>query len=85
MTEYTEEVNLQRLKNDAEEWGKKVAYIHYNNGIEETKYNNGRLVKKNVATGHVDHFSSDRTETLIDKFQKAMSDQKTKLTREYWK
>ena len=31
MTEYTEKVNLQGLKNEEEAWGKKVKYIHYNN------------------------------------------------------
>ena len=48
MTEYTEKVEKQRLKNAAEEWGNKIAYIHFNNGIEETKYNNGRIIQKNI-------------------------------------
>ena len=74
MTEYTEKVNLQGLKNEAEEWGKKVAYIHYNNNVEEIKYNNGKIVQKNIKTGHVDYFNPTRTESLIDKFQRAMVD-----------
>ena len=74
MTEYTEKVEKQRLKNEAEAWGKLPAYIHYNNGIEEVKYNNGRIVKTNIKTGHVDHFNPVKTESLIDRFQRAIAD-----------
>ncbi|SVB57558.1 uncharacterized protein METZ01_LOCUS210412 [marine metagenome] len=76
MTEYTEKVEKQRLKNAAEEWGNKIAYIHFNNGIEETKYNNGRIIQKNIKTGHVDHFHPVSVESLIDRFQRVMVDKK---------
>ena len=40
MTEYTERVERERNKQAAEKWGKGVRYIHANNGVIETKYNN---------------------------------------------
>ena len=42
MTEYTDQVQNQDLKNRAEKWGNKVKFIHYNNGIEETRFNSGK-------------------------------------------
>mgnify|MGYP001250262016 CR=1 FL=1 len=74
MTQYTDKVEQQRLKNAAEEWGQRIAYVHLNNGIEETKYNNGRIVKKNLETGHIDHFQADGRESLVRKFERAMAD-----------
>ena len=74
MTQYTDKVEQQRLKNAAEEWGQRIAYVHLNNGIEETKYNNGRIVKKNLETGHIDHFQADGRESLVQKFERAMAD-----------
>ena len=75
MTEYTEEVERQRLLNDALEWGHGVKYIHFNNGIEETRFNNGSYKMTNPKTGHVDWFTVDeKPQTLIDRFQRAMSD-----------
>jgi hypothetical protein len=41
MTEHSEKVREQKFKIDAEEWGKKVKFYHYNNGIREMKFNNG--------------------------------------------
>ena len=43
MTEYTDEVERQRQLQQAEKWGKGVKYIHANNGIIETKFNNGDI------------------------------------------
>ena len=51
MTEYTEQVDRQRLLNDALEWGNGVKYIHYNNGIEETRFNNGSYKLTNPKPG----------------------------------
>ena len=76
MTQYTDEVEKQRLRNAAEEWGKRIAYVHFNNGIEETKYNNGRIIQKNIKTGNVDNFHPVRVESLIDRFQRVMVDRK---------
>ena len=41
MTEYTDLIEEAREKLQAEEWAKGIKYIHANNGIIETKYNNG--------------------------------------------
>ena len=35
MTQYSDKVEEVRLKQDAEEWGKSIRYLHFNNGIEE--------------------------------------------------
>ena len=43
MTEYTDIVEQARLKQEAEEWAKEVKYIHANNGVIETAYNNGDI------------------------------------------
>ena len=40
MTEYKELVEETYTKLQAEEWAKGIKYIHANNGIIETKYNN---------------------------------------------
>ena len=73
MTEYTEEVNLQRLRNEAEEWGKGIKYIHANKGIIETKFNNGDI--QYDRDGRISwHREKPTRETLIDKFNRAVSD-----------
>ncbi len=73
MTEYTEEVEIQRLKNEAEKWGKGVKYIHANNGIIETKFNNGDI--QYDRDGRISwHRERPTRETLIDKFQRAVAD-----------
>jgi hypothetical protein len=41
MTEYKELVEETRVRLQAEEWSKGIKYIHANNGVIETKYNNG--------------------------------------------
>ena len=41
MTEYKELVEETRVRLQVEEWSKGIKYIHANNGIIETKYNNG--------------------------------------------
>ena len=43
MTEYTDMVEKARLEQEAEKWSKKVKYIHVNNGVIETAYNNGDI------------------------------------------
>ena len=74
MTQYEEKVQKQKLKNDAEAWGKMVKHIHFNNDIEEIKYNNGKSVQTTIATGHYIETGSVKPESLIDKFQRAMVD-----------
>ena len=41
MTQYSDKVEEVRLKQDAEEWGRGVKYIHGSNGIIETAFFNG--------------------------------------------
>ena len=73
MTEYTEEVEKQRILQQAEKWGKGVKYIHANNGIIETKFNNGDI--QYDRDGRISwHRERPTRETLIDKFQRAVAD-----------
>ena len=48
MTEYTERVERERNKQAAEKWGKGVRYIHANNGVIETKYNNVKCILSTI-------------------------------------
>jgi hypothetical protein len=43
MTEYTNLVEEARLRQEAEEWATGIKYIHVNNGVIETAYNNGDI------------------------------------------
>ena len=38
MTQYSDKVEEVRLKQAAENWGKQVKHLHFNNGIEEIKF-----------------------------------------------
>ena len=44
MTQYSDEVEEVRLRQEADTWGKGVKYIHANNGIIETAFNNGNAI-----------------------------------------
>jgi len=80
MTEYTEKVEKQRQLQQAEKWGKGVKYIHANNGIIETKFNNGDI--QYDRNGRISwHREKPTRETLINKFHRAVSD----MRRNYWK
>ena len=80
MTEYTEQVEKQRQLQDAEKWGKGVRYIHVNNGIIETKFNNGDI--QFDRDGKISwHRENSTRDTLITRFRKAMVDMKIN----YWK
>ena len=75
MTEHTERVERQKIKNEAEAWGKAWKYLHYNNGIEEIKYNNGNIKFTNVKTGEISYkYEKNYKLSLIDRFQRAMVD-----------
>ena len=43
MTEYTDLVEEKRILLEAEKWGKGVRYIHANNGVVETAFQNGDI------------------------------------------
>ena len=73
MTEYTEEVEKQRQLQDAEKWGKGIKYIHTNNGIIETVFNNGDI--QYDRDGRISwHREKSTRETLIDKFNRFVTD-----------
>ncbi len=78
MTEFTDRVEEQKLLLAAEEWGKKVNYIHAQNGIIETKFNNGDIrYEENKPNGKTTwHREKTSKESLIDKFYRVMADRR---------
>jgi len=76
MTEYTERVERERNKQAAEKWGKGVRYIHANNGIIETKFNNGDIqYVENKPGGKTTWHREQLTKTsLIEKWWRALAD-----------
>tara|TARA_B100000965_G_scaffold393002_1_gene403216 strand:+ start:208 stop:450 length:243 start_codon:yes stop_codon:yes gene_type:complete len=77
MTEYTDKVQDQDLKNRAEKWGKEVKFIHYNDGIEETKFNSGksRFIDRNTGKEWT-VFPDDAKLSLVDRFSKWLVDRR---------
>ena len=78
MTQYTDRVERERNKQAAEKWGKGVKYIHGNNGIIETKFNNGDIQYKYTRgpkKGKTEwHRENATMETLLDKMTRALAD-----------
>ncbi len=72
MTEFKENVTKQQLKLDAEEWGKRLKYYHFNNGIRTIEFNNGDKLVENVADDKVQvvKFKSDKS--LVDRMLTAL-------------
>ena len=84
MTEYTDLVEKERTRFQQEEavekWSKGIKYIHANNGIIETAFNNGDI--QYDRDGRISwHREKSTRETLIGKFHRAVAD----MTRNYWK
>ena len=77
MTEYTDKVQDQDLKNRAEKWGKEVKFIHYNNGIEETKFNSGKskFIDRNTGKKWT-VFPDDAKLSLVDRFSRWLVDRR---------
>ena len=77
MTEYTDKVQDQDLKNRAEKWGKEEKFIHYNNGIEETRFNSGksRFIDRNTGKEWT-VFPDDAKLSLVDRFSKWLVDRR---------
>ena len=77
MTEYTDQVQNQDLKNRAEKWGKEVKFIHYNDGIEETKFNSGksRFIDRNTGKEWT-VFPDDAKLSLVDRFSRWLVDRR---------
>jgi len=82
MTQYDDRVARQKEKNDAEEWGKRVKYIHANDGVIETAFNNGdvkfetRLPLGGGKLKYKTHWHREnwKGDTLLHKFGAFMSD-----------
>ena len=77
MTDYTDKVQNQDLKIRAEEWGNKVKFIHYNDGIEETRFNSGksRFIDRNTGKEWT-VFPDDAKLSLVDRFSKWLVDRR---------
>ena len=77
MTEYTDQVLNQDLKNRAEKWGKEVKFIHYNDGIEETKFNSGKskFIDRNTGKEWT-VFPDDAKLSLVDRFSRWLVDRR---------
>ena len=77
MTEYTDQVQNQDLKNRAEKWGNKVKFIHYNNGIEETRFNSGKSRFIDRSTGKEwTVFPDEAKLSLVDRFNTWLVDRR---------
>ena len=69
MTQYSNKVEEIRLKQDAEEWGKGVKYLHASDGIIETAFNNGDIhFEENWEGGKTWTIYAQEPTNLIDKF-----------------
>ena len=77
MTEYTDKVQDKDLKIRAEEWGNKVKFIHYNDGIEETRFNSGksRFIDRNTGKEWT-VFPDDAKLSLVDRFSRWLVDRR---------
>tara|TARA_B100000579_G_C22269793_1_gene593255 strand:- start:224 stop:472 length:249 start_codon:yes stop_codon:yes gene_type:complete len=78
MTEYDDKVAKQREKIQFERWAGEVKYLHAQNGVIETKFNNGdvRCETRQKDGSYKTKWlraNADR-ETLMQKFGKALVD-----------
>ena len=75
MTQYSEKVEEIRLKQEAEEWANGIKYIHANNGIIETKYQNGNVHYEDTKTNRKwTVFANHSKEKLVQKFVRWIAD-----------
>ena len=83
MTQYTDEVEEHKLKLEAEEWGKKINYVHAQNGVIETKFNNGDIRYEENKPGGKTTWHREKTskESLIDKFFRWQADYQYKASQ----
>ena len=77
MTEYTDLVEKERTRlqqeEDVKKWAKGIKYIHANNGVVETKFNNGDI-EYNRDSRISWHRENPTKQTLFNKFERAMID-----------
>jgi hypothetical protein len=75
MTQYSDEVEKVRLERDADEWGKRIKYLHYNNGVEEIQLHNGDTYYKEIKEGGREWtIYAEKPVNLIDKFLRWKAD-----------
>lgn len=80
MTEYEDRVKNQHLKNRAEDWGNQVRYVHFNNGIEEKKFNSGKSKFIDTNTGKEwTIFPDDAKLSLVDRYTKWLVDRRSEI------
>ena len=85
MTEYTEMIEKARLEEEVKKWADQIKYIHMNNGVTETKYNNGDIQYVNNKTGKTHwHRAKTTDRSLVVRFQQAMTDFATRLRGSDW-
>ena len=76
MTEFTDKVEQQRQKNEAERWGKEIKQLYAHDGILETWYNNGDVkYEENKPKGKTT-WHRETKESLMDKFYRWKADQR---------
>ena len=76
MTEYDEVVQKQKELILAEDWGKRVKYIHASNGIIETAFNNGDIQYVENKPGGKTTWHREKTsnESLMQMFGRVLAD-----------
>ena len=78
MTEYEDRVQRQKELLKAEEWGKRVKYIHASDGIIETAFNNGdiKYVENKPGGKTTWHRETKTNNSLIEDFKRWLADQR---------
>lgn len=75
MTEYSDRVAAEHNQRKAEEWGKQIKFVHYNNGIEETRFNSGKANFINRNSGKRWTIYPDNAKlSLLERFEKWIVD-----------
>tara|TARA_X000001382_G_scaffold32213_1_gene21090 strand:- start:14659 stop:14898 length:240 start_codon:yes stop_codon:yes gene_type:complete len=74
MTQYSDDVQKQKLKLEAEQWGKQLKYYHYNDGVRTIEYNNGykMIHDTNDDKVRVEKYKGDKS--LLDRFLASLGD-----------
>jgi hypothetical protein len=76
MTEYTDRVENRRLELAADTWGKGIKHLHYNNGIEEVKFQNGDIQYTDIANEEVWWEYAEEPKSLVDKYLRWKTDRR---------
>ena len=75
MTQYRDEVEKHKELMEAEEWGKRVKYMHASGGVIEIAFNNGEKHFEETKTGKKWKTGIDISkESLMDKFNRFTND-----------